>query len=104
MCNAMWLAVLLFVQGAPPGQQATTTHVSGRIIVEGTLPANVPHPRISFSLAPIPGIPGSAITLPANAQPDGSFSIVLPEGARQIRVLDDTIPPGYKLASFTYGT
>ena len=61
-------------------------------------------PRVAFSLAPIAGIPTSSATLPANAEPDGSFRIVLPQGERQISVVAGTIRPGYKLASLTYGT
>src|SRR5262249_10276099 len=40
----------------------------------------------------------------ANAEPDGSFRIALPEGERQLSVVAGTIPPGYKLTSLTYGT
>jgi hypothetical protein len=77
--------------------------VRGRITVQGNLPVTVPLPRLTFSLAPIAGIPASSASLPADLQPDGSFKIALPQGERGITVVAGTIPPGYKLASFTYG-
>ena len=75
--------------------------VSGRITVQG----NVPMPRVFFSLAPVgASLPGGSTNVPANPQQDGTFSVQLPEGDRQISVVLNTIPAGYKLASFTYGT
>ena len=73
--------------------------VSGRIIVQG----DVRMPRLAFFLASLSGIPASSATLPVNPEPDGSFRIGLPQGERQISVVAGTIPPGYKLASLTYG-
>jgi hypothetical protein len=75
--------------------------VSGRVVVQG----NVPMPRIGFSIVPVAGAPaGMAIAIPANAQQDGTFNIELPEGERQINVGTGSIPAGYRIASFTYGT
>ena len=79
--------------------------IKGQITVEGNLPPNVPMPRLAFALAPaIAGVPVSSATLPATVQPDGSFTIALPEGERQITLPAAAIPTGYKLASVTYGT
>jgi hypothetical protein len=78
--------------------------IGGRITVQGNLPKTIPVPRLAFLLAPVAGISVSSASLPANAEPDGSFRIALPEGERQVTVVSGTIPPGYKLASFTYGT
>jgi hypothetical protein len=75
--------------------------VRGRIVVQG----NLPMPRVVFSIAPT-GVTGAAvrtINLPANPQQDGSFSISLPEGERQITIVTGSLPRGYSLASFTYG-
>jgi hypothetical protein len=75
--------------------------VRGRIVVQG----NLPMPRVMFSIAPT-GVDGAAlrpINLPANPQQDGSFSISLPEGERQITIVTGSLPQGYSLASFTYG-
>jgi hypothetical protein len=77
--------------------------VKGRIVIK----RNVPMPRVVFSLAPVGGgaIPATgAANLPANPQQDGSFTIALPEGERQITVVPGAIPAGYSLASFTYAT
>ncbi len=79
----------------PPSKE-----VRGRIVVQG----NVPLPRIVFSLTPPGGIPGTAANFPANPQQDGSFQIALPEGERQLALVTGGLPPGYKLASLTYGT
>jgi hypothetical protein len=78
--------------------------IKGKITVQGNLPGNVPLPRVAFSLPPLPGIPASSATVGVNAQPDGSFTVTLPVGERQIGLASGSIPPGYKLASFTYGT
>jgi hypothetical protein len=77
--------------------------VTGRVTVQGNLPKNIPVPRVAFFLAAVPGIPASSASVPANAEPDGSFRIALPEGERQLSIVSGGIPPGYKLASFTYG-
>jgi hypothetical protein len=78
--------------------------IRGRVVVQGDVPANVPIPRIAFALAPVAGIPNSGANVPASPQPDGSFTIGLPEGERRIAVVAGTVPPGYKVSSFTYGT
>jgi hypothetical protein len=77
--------------------------VSGRITVQGNVPANLPVPRLTFSLSAMGNIPNSSANLPSNPQPDGSFKIVFPEGERRITVAAATIPPGYKVAALTYG-
>jgi hypothetical protein len=61
-------------------------------------------PRVAFALAPLAGIPASSVNIPANVQPDGSFKVTLPAGERQISLAANTIPPGYKVGAFTYGT
>lgn len=66
--------------------------VSGRIVIED----NVPMPRLAFSVGGAP--------LPANPQQDGTFTITMPEGERQISVLPASVPAGYMLTSFTYGS
>jgi hypothetical protein len=66
--------------------------VRGRIVIEGS----VPMPRLAFSVGGAP--------LPANPQQDGTFTITMPEGERQISVLPTSVPAGYTLASFTYGS
>src|SRR5215475_1417186 len=78
--------------------------ITGRVIIQGNLPRNIPIPRLAFLLAAVPGIPASGGSVPANAEPDGSFRIALPEGERQLSIVSGAIPPGYKVASFTYGT
>ena len=66
--------------------------IKGRILIQG----DVPMPRLAFSV-------GGA-TVPANPQPGGSFTIALPEGERQISIVPTSVPAGYTLTSFTYGT
>src|SRR5204862_1410062 len=78
--------------------------VTGRITIQGNLPSYVVMPRLAFSLAPIGGITITGATVPANPQPDGLFKMTLPLGERQLNIVPNTIPPGYKVASFTYGT
>lgn len=77
---------------------------NGRITVQGNLPSYVAVPRLAFALAPIAGISVSAATVAANPQPDGSFTLALPPGERQFNLVPGTVPAGYKLTSFTYGT
>jgi hypothetical protein len=76
--------------------------VTGRIVLQG----DVPMPRVAFSVAPTGAAlpPGSTVTIPVNAQQDGSFTIELPEGERQISVVPGSLPMGYRIAAFTYGT
>jgi hypothetical protein len=76
--------------------------ISGRVDLQSKLP--LPIHRLGLSLAPIAGIPASGASLPVNLLPDGSFKIALPPGERRISLVTDTIPPGYKLVSFLYGT
>jgi hypothetical protein len=77
--------------------------IKGRITVQGD-PANTPLPRVAFFLPPLPGIGNSGATIAANAQPDGSFTAALPIGERQISLANGSIPSGYKLTAFTYGS
>jgi hypothetical protein len=78
--------------------------IAGHITVQGSLPKNIRVPRLAFLLAPLAGIPTSSASVPVNAEPDGSFKVALPPGERGLSVVAGTVPPGYKLASFTYGT
>jgi hypothetical protein len=73
----------------------------GRIVVQG----NLPMPRLGFSIAPKDdsGALPRPITVAANPQPDGSFSFTLSEGEYRIATILSGLPPGYSLASFTYG-
>jgi len=74
--------------------------VTGQIVVPGKLPI----PRVIFSISPVGAAPQARGTnFPANPQQDGSFRISLPEGERQIMVVTGSFPPGFSLASFTYG-
>jgi hypothetical protein len=66
--------------------------IRGRVVIEG----NVPMPRLAFNVGGAP--------LPANPQQDGTFTITMPEGERQISILPASVPAGYTITSFTYGT
>ncbi len=66
--------------------------IRGRIVIEGS----VPMPRLTFNVGGAP--------LPANPQQDGTFTITMPEAERQISVLPASVPAGYTLTSFIYGT
>jgi hypothetical protein len=78
--------------------------IKGRITVQGNLPGSVAFPRVAFFLPPLPGIPSSSATVGVNAQPDGSFTVTLPVGERQIGLASGSVPPVYKVTAFTYGT
>jgi hypothetical protein len=78
--------------------------IAGRVTVQGNLPKNIPMPRLAFLLAPVAGISASSASVPTTAEPDGSFKVALPEGERQLTLVAGTIPPGYKVSTFTYGT
>jgi hypothetical protein len=97
-----------------------TKEVSGRITIRG----NVPAPRLIFSLAngpaaaPVTGAPDTiaiingvvtttapgTVSIPLNVGPDGFFKITLPVGERGISILPNSIPQGYSVDSFTYGS
>ena len=89
-----------------------TRQISGKITVRG----NVPVPRVIFSLAngtaaaPINisqgvvlGTTGS-VSVPTNVRADGMFTVTLPEGERAISILPSSLPAGYSVNSFTYGS
>ncbi len=97
-----------------------TREVSGKITMRG----NVPAPRLIFSLAngPTAAAPSNAssaltiiqgvvvtntagtVSIPTNAGPDGLFKIQLPEGERTISIVPSSIPRGYSVDSFMYGS
>jgi hypothetical protein len=96
-----------------------TREVSGRIITRG----NVPAPRLTLNLAPIGAQPAAStpqtltvingvatptaagtISIATNAGPDGLFKVTLPEGERRITIVPASIPAGYVIESFTYGS
>jgi hypothetical protein len=47
--------------------------------------------------------PGT-VSVPTNVGPDGFFKVTLPEGERAISILPNSIPQGYSVDSFTYGS
>ena len=87
-----------------------TREISGKITVRG----NVPVPRVIFTLAngaaPIninQGVVSNAagnVSVPTNVGTDGVFKVILPEGERAISILPSSLPSGYSVDSFTYGT
>jgi hypothetical protein len=46
---------------------------------------------------------GGAVSVQANADSEGNFSITLPQGERAISIIPSSIPQGYAIDSFTYG-
>jgi hypothetical protein len=88
-----------------------TKEISGKITVRG----NVPVPRVIFTLAngaaaPIninQGVVSNAtgsVNVPTNVGTDGVFKVTLPEGERAISIQPSSLPSGYSVDSFTYGT
>jgi hypothetical protein len=93
-----------------------TKEVSGKITIRGTVAA----PRLVFSLAngsaPAPNTPNAItivqgvvtgtgnVSVPTNAGPDGLFKVTMPEGERSISILPGSVPPGYSVDSFMYGS
>src|SRR5262249_22780921 len=96
-----------------------TKEVRGKITIRG----NVPSPRLVFSLANglvapssnaptnitisngvVTTTPAGTVSVPTNAGPDGLFKITLPEGERAISILPSSLPTGYSVDSFTYGS
>jgi hypothetical protein len=87
-----------------------TKEISGKITVRG----NVPVPRVIFTLAnggaPIninQGVVSNAagsVNVPTNVGTDGVFRVTLPEGERAISIQPSSLPTGYSVDSFTYGT
>jgi hypothetical protein len=84
--------------------------ISGKITIRG----NVPVPRVIFTLAngaaPInisQGVILSAagsVSVPTNVGTDGVFKVTLPEGERAISIQPSSLPQGYSVDSFTYGS
>jgi hypothetical protein len=73
-----------------------TREISGKIAIQG----DVPMPRLAFSFTS-----GGATTMvPANPLQDGSFTVSLPEGESQISIAPGSIPSGYLVSSFIYGS
>lgn len=73
--------------------------LSGRIVVEG----GGPIPRVGLLvMTPTPDGRGSSGTiLTLNAQANGTFRLILPEGERQVSI--PQLPLGYALKSLSYG-
>src|SRR4030095_8100263 len=93
-----------------------TKQVTGKITLRG----NVAMPRLVFSLAsgltpPSPNAgaltivqgvvtslaPG-AVSIPTNVNPDGSFTVTLPERERSSSIVPNSIPAGYSVDAFMY--
>jgi hypothetical protein len=87
-----------------------TREINGKITVRG----NVPVPRVIFTLAngaaPIninQGVVSNtagSVTVPTNVGTDGVFKVTLPEGERAISIQPSSLPSGYSVDSFTYGS
>ena len=95
-----------------------TKEVTGKITLRG----NVPIPRLMISLMPIGAAatpatntfsvvngvvvssPAGSVSVPANPEADGVFKVTLPDGDRQITILPASIPAGYVVESFAYGS
>jgi hypothetical protein len=45
-----------------------------------------------------------SVTVPTNVGTDGVFKVTLPEGERAISIQSSSLPSGYSVDSFTYGT
>jgi hypothetical protein len=45
-----------------------------------------------------------SVSVPANAAQDGSFKVALPEGERSIMICRISLPAGFSVNSFTYGS
>jgi hypothetical protein len=78
-----------------------TKCVPGRAVVEG----DGPIPNLNFSLAELSGNAASSVST-ASVFPlaDGRFGILLPEGERRMTLRPTSLPSGYTLKSFTYGS
>jgi hypothetical protein len=92
--------------------------VAGKVTIRG----NVAAPRLIFTVAGGPAAasnPASTITvlqgvvvttaagtaqLPTTISPDGSFRITLPEGERTLSIVPSSLPQGFSVDTFTYGT
>jgi hypothetical protein len=78
-----------------------TKCVPGRAVVEG----DGPIPNLNFSLAELSGNAASSVST-ASVFPlaDGKFGILLPEGESRMTLRPTSLPSGYILKSFTYGS
>jgi hypothetical protein len=96
-----------------------TKEISGKITIRGAVPV----PRVIFSLAngaaaPAANAPASitisqgvvisttagTVQVPTNVGPDGTFKVTLPEGERAISIVPSSLPTGYSVDSFVYGS
>ena len=96
-----------------------TKEVTGKITLRG----NFPMPRAVLSLAPVGAQAANAaqatvtviqgvlinstagsVSVPTNPGADGLFKITLPEGERKATIVPNSIPAGYSVESFTYGS
>jgi len=74
--------------------------ITGKVILEGSGLM----PRFMIPLTPLPGASSPQVQyMNINPQPDGSFSVSILEGVRQVGV-SSNLPAGYTLKSMTYGT
>jgi hypothetical protein len=79
-----------------------TKCLPGRAVVEG----DGPIPNLNFSLAELPGNAAASNVSTASVSPlaDGKFGVLLPEGERRVTLRPNSLPSGYSLKSFTYGS
>jgi TonB family protein len=68
-----------------------TKDVAGRVTVEG----NGPSPRLLFNMSE----PAGSFAASAQAEPDGTFRVALPEGERRVNLS----APGFTVKAFSYG-
>ena len=73
-----------------------TRCIPGQVVVDG----NGPIPPLSFSLTPSTTPPVLNVRPPES----GQFGILLPEGERRITLNPTSLPQGYRIKSFTYGS
>jgi hypothetical protein len=73
-----------------------TREVKGRIAIEGDGP--MPS-AIGFALSAVSALQGGVANVSSEVRPDGTFSLVLPEGQRRISMIAAMIPPGYLVTS-----
>jgi hypothetical protein len=102
-------------------QNPVIRQVAGQIVTPGgasipKLSLSVPPPPLPNTVAPPPDSPMAGLfgeiqqvlnterEVPLNPNSDGTFVVNLPEGERRISVLKKSIPAGYALDVFTYGS
>jgi hypothetical protein len=76
-----------------------TKCVQGRAVVEG----DGPIPNLRFAIAP-PATPSSATTAFITPRADGRFGILLTEGEQRMTLAPTSLPSGYTLKAFNYGS